>query len=258
MRNPVSRTPTPTTANATNVNASVGAKRFPAFDKSKFQYAYDFWNDIAPEMLRRQLGVKKLDKRYIDAFKDMNKVPVVYGKLDKKRIGQYNYWRYKRSGKLARELITLAEKATPRTLVHELRHAFAQRIPITDETKKILDRTFGYSKVDIDPERPGYSKRMGTEEAATTLMEHQYAIYEALRRELKDKFRPYHFFNKLKSMESQERRGNRWNTVNRYQQISDAQFNDLKSKLDSEYYFNLALPRIVSNSPMLWRNWADV
>lgn len=194
--------------------------------EGKFQWAYDFYKDIAPAIRMRQLGVSKLPENEQAAFNRLGSVPVAWVKELPREVAGRHYNNAPGMG----EYIALREGnkkdgtpyATPRVLVHELRHALERSIPTNKKDTDFLNRIFGFIGVDINPDRPGYSKVMSREEMLTTNKEHQFRVYERLRNKLGRPPKPDEYFKYIDEIPLSELyNDNRWTPVNKYQEIAD-------------------------------------
>ena len=195
----------------------------PKTDPS-FSRAYDFYRDIAPVIRRRELGVDKLPEDEEEAFRQILDVPVSRsGDLGDGINGQYSPGMFGLSSLLGKihnglrfgEEIELGPDAGPGSLVHELRHALARRVPLGDSDK--LNDVYGFKGVNI---APGfgflggniYSAALGDEEMFTTNKEHQFQVYNSLYDKLGRKPTADEYFSAADKIENSD-----WRTLNGYE-----------------------------------------
>lgn len=210
----------PAQANGAAISA-VPAK----FDRGKFQNVYDFYNDIAPAIRMRELGVEKLPDEEADAFASLSSIPVEIGKLPKGVGGRH----VRTDDGLGSKKIILSDDksisdfTSRATLAHELRHALARKMRPGRGSEGFLNRIFGFlgKGVDINPRNPGYQSRLAAEELFTTNKEHQYRAYENLRNKLGRKPTAEEYFSHIDRMPEYELFNNRKTEINSYQKIAD-------------------------------------
>ena len=201
-----------TPAKNTNANAPAqGKENFPKFNRSDYRSVYDFWGQIAPEILKRQVG-SDASSKYRKAFSWVSSVPVEYGKLPDGVNGRYDYGRKK---------VILRPGAPASHFAHELRHAFSSFAPYTEEGTRTLDWLWRFSDKDISPGKKGYHRLNWKHDLFATHLQHQFDVYEELRRKLGKAPTPEQFFNYNSNMPRWKRVDERGRLVNGYQQQSD-------------------------------------
>lgn len=185
----------------------------------RFERAYRFFGEIAPAIRMREFGVDRLPDDEVRTFEHIQNVPVrMYAKgkwnggdnangyyhseyrparparhqrkdwLDDINLLGHLLGHYRGTpARLENEHIALRDDASARTLVHEMRHALAGRIPFG--SNELVNEVYGFNGKNIKPEAGEkgmeYSKAWGNEEQYTTNKEHQFRIYDELWDKLK-------------------------------------------------------------------------
>lgn len=210
------------------------------FDKANFLDAYNFWNDIAPNIRLKEIGGDFLPYKEMSIFGLLPKTPVSYAKLRAGVAGDTIKSNDSRTGRKVR-LSNKPGVAQQHTLVHELRHVYEkllERIGKTHQkkSKDILQKVYGFEGVDISPGDEGYSDRMGEEELFTTNKQHQFLAYQDLARSLKKKPTSKQYFDYIMKLPIEELIRMRKRPVSGYQQHADKQMSDETIRKNIELY----------------------
>ena len=210
------------------------------FNKSEFTDAYDFWRDIAPYIKENEIGLSGLPFKVMKVFERIPSVNVSYKKLKGKNLGQTVKDRNTVIGHRV-ELSNVPGRATPKDLVHEMRHIYERLMErlgkgFSDKSKGVLDKVYGFSKADIKPDTPGYSAKWGPEEMFTTNKQHQFRAYMDLKNRIKRRPSYKEYFDYIKGLSPEELIKMRKRLANGYQQEADKVMTDDEIKANIELY----------------------
>ena len=179
-------------------------KKFDPHSDRRLDKAYDFYNDIWPEIRKRQLGVDKLPDEEQKALDELHNVPVSLlenGGNTKGLQGMYSrFWHdplMLLQGLTEKIYLDPKDKDMDRNFVHELRHYLARRMKDDESTIDRLNKTYGFKGTnDI---YYGLWPSMANEEMYTTNAEHQFRIYKSLYDKLGRKPTAKDYFDHLKN-----------------------------------------------------------
>lgn len=214
------------------------------FNKKDYGRAYSFYEDIAPEIRKRELGVDTLPENEQKAFRDILDVPVLF--KDKMREGTTGHYVPKNERRLSarnylidliysspqvydemknrhpgleqelelnnpyfgREHIGIRpnDKNIESTLVHELRHALESRLKNGNTAE--LDKLYRFSDFGLP-----------MDEMLTTNKEHQFRIYNGLWNKLGRKPTANEYFHAVEN--DKDVPNLRQKSVNGYQDRAD-------------------------------------
>ena len=214
------------------------------FNKKDYGRAYSFYEDIAPEIRKLELGVDTLPENEQKAFREILDVPVLF--KDKMREGTTGHYRPKDERRLAarnrlidmmysspqfydemknkhpgleQELefnnpyfglehigISPSEENINGTLVHELRHALEARLKNGNTAE--LDKLYRFSDFGLP-----------MDEMPPTNKEHQFRIYNGLWNKLGRKPTANEYFHAVEN--DKDVPNLRQNSVNGYQDRAD-------------------------------------
>ena len=209
---------------------------------SDYPEVYDFYKDIAPEIRKRQLGVKVLPDDEQKAFNDVLKVPVAYtsnhmlniaGMMvpGKNMFSKYNPLRYIAPLPDKKHVLLVKRQGQPLAtqLVHELRHYLARGIGVDDADK--LEDVYGFNKSPIGV-GPLYKLLLGEEEMATTNKQHQFTEYLKLRNMLGRKPTAQEYFDAISKMPENELRSSRRVVHNGYEEKANKNLKEVQRKVE--------------------------
>ena len=215
--------------------------KYPSGWPSRYPLVYEFYNNIFPEIRRRQLGVKRLPQKELEALKNMMNVEV--GNLDSGvEDGRYIPWFIPFYGNSVDINKSRSNYDQQLALTHELRH-YLQFNGIPSASKD-LDSVYHFPR--IYKGNLLYNKSL---ELGTTNTQHQFSIFNDMAQRLGRAPTAKEYFNEIGNYDDYKLKERRRNIVNEYQGEADESIKSIfrAKALDAEAY-RRALMSIANNN----------
>jgi len=215
-----------------------GLHKYPSGWPSRYPRVYEFYNNIFPEIRRRQLGVKRLPQKELEALKNMMNIEV--GNLESDvRDGRYIPWYIPFYGNSVDVNKNISNYDQQLALAHELRH-YLQFNGIPSASKD-LDSVYHLPRMYSGDLL--YNKSL---ELGTTNTQHQFSIFNNMARRLGRAPTAKEYFDEIGNYDDSQLKERRRNIVNGYQEEADKSIFRAKA-LDAEAY-RRALMSIANNN----------